>query len=126
MPGFDSVDDLAHFSKVARAAAAEVQIIPMIESRASIASIEAIAQVAGVSGVHFGLYDLCKERGIANWRDVSALPSELLDHAQALTSRGLTAGTYMLPQWRGTHWPRHFDVLSYTLPEFAEPELPQV
>jgi 2-keto-3-deoxy-L-rhamnonate aldolase RhmA len=119
-PGFESVSALQEYARSARDFSHAVGIVAMIESRALMDEIGDIARVEGVTGIHFGLVDLCKEMGIAHWRDVSSLPGAVTEHARKAAEHGLTVGTYMLPQWRGTNWPQHFDVLSYVLSEFAE------
>jgi 2-keto-3-deoxy-L-rhamnonate aldolase RhmA len=121
-PGFASVRELQAYASAAREFSDAVGIVAMIESRALMDEIGSIARIEGVSGIHFGLVDLCKEMGVALWRDLDSLPDAVTEHAGKAAAQGLTVGTYMLPQWRGTHWPRHFDVLSYVLSEFAEPD----
>lgn len=119
VPGVQSTDQLARYVDGLREADDSARVLPMVESLAWLERLPELA-IEGVTGVHFGLVDLCRDLKIAAWRDVRQLPASVLDRAQSAAAHGLTVGSYMLPQWREADWPRHFDVLSYALPEFAE------
>ncbi|OUM02616.1 aldolase/citrate lyase family protein [Variovorax sp. JS1663] len=121
VPGCADAVEVEALARGLRAQAPSARIVAMIESLSLMREVPQIARVEGVGGVHFGLVDLCREMGIARWRDADQLPREVLDRAGEARALGLTAGSYMLPAWRGTPWPAHFDVLSHLLAEFAVP-----
>ncbi|WP_162487150.1 MULTISPECIES: aldolase/citrate lyase family protein [unclassified Variovorax] len=123
VPGFSSIGELQAVVRSVRECSDEARIVAMVETAALMDAIATIARIEGVSGVHFGLVDLCRDMGVDDWRDVDQLPREVIAHAGEARTRGLAVGTYMLPPWRDTHWPRHFDVHSYVLSEFALPEV---
>lgn len=91
----------------------------MIESAAELAAIDQIASMENVTGIHFGLFDLSRDLGIADWRDVSVWERHLSEAMDRVRAMDKTCGSYCLPSWRASGYVRRLNVQSYAADEFC-------
>lgn len=94
-------------------------IYVMIESRHELESSSRITSLPYITGFHFGLVDLAKESGTADWRDAQMWQEKLAIAISEIKKEGKTCGSYFLPLWQGSEFEAQLDICSYSIDEFC-------